>query len=232
MRRAVIHQNRIRRQCERTTEDLNEEHATEGDPDEEAGSLGGWGRGGWHNGEVGRKEVGKGEEAEEPAIGAKGTKDGVDLRVDGELEGDANAAENSHSEADGTGLHAEAASEGEREGLCSVKRGRWVGGIEAGGGEEDEPKIVEGADVEGEEEVSEEHEEDVAREYAAEWKLVLCFVWFEGGEGCGGCERRGGRARFEVVAFNAGDTSGVIQVEGTDRGVFGVVSVEKTAGEV
>ena len=68
------------------------------------------------------------------------------------MKGDADGAEDSHGEADFAGLEAEAAGEEKGEATREGGRGRWLGGVPDGGGEEDEPEGVEGADVEGEEE--------------------------------------------------------------------------------
>ena len=87
------------------------------------------------------------------------------------------------------------------------------GGVEAWGGEVDEPEIVKGADMHGEDEVAEEGVEDVGCPDAAESELAFGF-WFRGGGG------GFGKARFQFVAVGAG------------RGRWGVNGVRSGEGSV
>lgn len=91
-----------------------------------------------------------------------------------------------------------------------MSRGRGEGGIEARGGEVDEPEVVEGADVHGEEEVAEEGEEDVAGPDSVEGEFALGL--FRGGFG---------EAGFEFVAVRAagGGGGGDVVVRGGEGGV-------------
>lgn len=107
-----------------------------------------WGEGGGDNGEVWRQKVGEREEAEAVAQASPGSESGVDGRVNEELEGYAHDAEDGHGESDAAGGHPQSACEVEGQRLSSVGRWRRVLRIESGGGEMDEPDIVEGADVE------------------------------------------------------------------------------------
>ena len=109
MRTAVVDEDGVRGQGEGAAEDLDEEHAAEGEPEEGTGGLCRRGGGGGHDGEVGGEEVREREEAQEGTIGAERAEEGVDARIDDQLERDADGAEDGHGEADGPGGHAETA---------------------------------------------------------------------------------------------------------------------------
>lgn len=190
---------------------MDEEHAAEGEPDEGTGSLGRRRGGGGDEREVRSEGVGDGEEEEGVAEGRYDAEPGVDAGVDEELEGDSYDAEDSHGETDAAGGHAETACEGEGEGLMGVGGGGGGGRVEAGGGEVDEPEVVEGADVHGEEEVAEEGAEDVGCPDAAEGEFAFWF-WFGGGGGVFG------EAGFEFVAVGAGGGGGGVDLVGGGEG--------------
>jgi len=114
------------------------------------------------------------------------------------LEDDANGAEDRHRETNIAGRHAHAASEaeGERGGVGGVGRGS---GVVDGGGEVDEPDVVEGSAVAGDDAVGEKGVADVGGENAAEGELgcvdgvyFLGLLWWGGLEG-GHFEGIGGR---------------------------------------
>ena len=106
-----------------------------------------------------------------------------------------------------------------------MRRGEGGGGVEAWGGEENEPQVVEGADVEGKQEVREECEEHVAGEDASEGEFLLGAS--RGGEGCRGCDGRGGRTRFEVITLSARSVNVLVM----DGRVLRIAAVEDTAEE-
>ena len=196
MRRAIINQDDGSRESERAGNDLDEEHAAEGEPDEGTGGLGRGRVGGGDEREVWGEGVGDGEEEEGVAEGGDGAEPGVDAGVDEELEGDSYDAEDGHGETDAAGGHAETACEGEGKGLMGVGGGGGGGGVEAWGGEVDEPEVAEGADVHGEDEVAEEGAEDVGGPDAAEREFAFGFRFGGGGGGFG-------EAGFEFVAVRA-----------------------------
>ena len=61
-----------------------------------------------------------------------------------------------------------------------MRRWGWVVGIEAGRGEMDEPEVVEGADVEGENRVAEEGAEDISSPDAGQGKFSSWFRFLGG----------------------------------------------------
>ena len=100
--------------------------------------------------------------------------------------------------------------------------GRGEGRVEAWGGEVDEPEVVEGADVHGEDEVAEEGEEDVASPDAVEGEFAFGFWFGRGGVGFG-------EAGFEFVAVGTAGGGGGVDgvVGGGDGGVLVSASAEE-----
>lgn len=178
------------------------------------------GAGGVDDGEVRRQGVGEREEAEAVAEAAQRSESGVDGRVDEELEADADEAEGGHGEADAAGGHAQAAGEAEGGSLPGVGGRRRVRGIEAGGGEVDEPEVVEGADVEGHDRVAEKGAEDVSGPDSGQWQFPSGFRFLGG---------RFGEARFELVGVKPGAVCWGVQVV---VGVDGCVAVSVAAENV
>lgn len=119
---------------------MQEEHDNDGEPDPGPVSLV-WGRGGRRGqSDVWSEGVGEWEEGEEVLVAFGSTKTAVDGWVDGELEEHADDSENGGCESDALRQHTETTSEDEWEFLGGTS---GVFGIVAGGGEEEEPKVVE-----------------------------------------------------------------------------------------
>lgn len=100
-----------------------------------------------------------------------------DFRVDEELEGETDYADNGEGKADARGRHAEAAGEEEAVGLEIW--GVWVFRIEPRGGEVEGPEAVEGAYVHGESAMGEHCHDEVGGPNAAEGELLAdLLAWF------------------------------------------------------
>ena len=113
MRIAVVDKDMLRRQGKRPAQHLDEENDKEGGPHGRTGlAIRRRGRAG-DDGEVRDEEVGDGEAAKEQTPGADRPQPAGHARVQGELHGDADGAENRHGDADGAGLEAETAGEAE-----------------------------------------------------------------------------------------------------------------------
>lgn len=105
MRGAVVDKDDGGRECERSADDLDQQDAAQGEPDDNTRGLTRWGEGGVDDGEVGRQSVGEGEEAETVAEASQGAESGVDGRVDDKLEAYADDAEDGHGEANAARRH-------------------------------------------------------------------------------------------------------------------------------
>lgn len=152
---------------------------------------------------VRRQEICYGEEGEEKAVGAQCAKDSVDAGVYRKLQRYSDYSQNRHRETNALGMHTQPACEVEGEVLRGM--GGRIGGrrVEARGGEEDEPEVIESADVKCEEGVGEEHEKDIAGPDAAEGELLQA-AFGEGCKGRGGLDGSSGGSIFQIVAFSAG----------------------------
>ena len=109
MRRAVVDEDSGVRDGESAGQDLDQQDASYGEPDEDAGGLGRGGGGGRDDGEVRGEGVGDREEAEAVAETAGGAQCCVDFGKYQELQGDADDTSHGHCEANATGWHAQAA---------------------------------------------------------------------------------------------------------------------------
>ena len=92
MWRAVINQDNGRWQRERASEDLHQEHARKGQPNEDAGRLR-WRHGAaGDDGQVGCEAVSNGETEDTPPVAPQRAESGIDARVDEELKDDSYTA--------------------------------------------------------------------------------------------------------------------------------------------
>jgi hypothetical protein len=158
VRRAVVDQDRLRRQRKCSPNHLKGQYPRDGQP--HSNSTLGMGRGtrlgARYQAEERHEEVGEGEADEEDAPAPDGAKMRREPWVDKELESDAEDTKDGHGHADFAGLEAHAASEDEgKVAGVDVRRLRGFGWVIDRGGEEHEPEGVEGSDVESKDEAGE-----------------------------------------------------------------------------
>ena len=112
IRRAVVHQDDCARQCERPADDLQRQNDRQTRPDKVC--LVG------EECEERQERVRDRAEREEDAVAFQGSEFGVDEWVAGDLEGEADEADDGGGEADVFGAKAQTAGEGEREASVGV----------------------------------------------------------------------------------------------------------------